>query len=128
MNSDMSSIINSLISGPLYPFSGGLHNSLPLASCGAYTIWNASQFLYVGAAGRKLDLGVGHQSMKGLKDRLDSHWRGLRSGSQFGVYIFDRFIVPNLTEEQRLKFRSGELQGDSLRAPSSRRTSHTVFW
>ena len=51
----MSSIINSLISGPpTYPFSGGLHNSLPLASCGAYTIWNASQFLYVGAAGRKL--------------------------------------------------------------------------
>ena len=107
-------LVEALISGPLYPFSGGLHEGLPLASHGVYTIWKSSQFLYVGISGRRLDLSIDHKNMKGLKDRLDSHWRGIRSGGQLAVYIFDRFIVPNLTEEQRLQFGSGELEGDSL--------------
>jgi hypothetical protein len=108
------SLIKALISGRLYPFSGGLHDDLPLARPGAYTIWKASQFLYVGIAGRGLDLSINHDRMRGLRDRLDSHWWGRRSGDQFAVYIFDRFIVPSLTEEQRRQFERGELIGDSL--------------
>src|ERR1035438_3771973 len=106
--------VEALISGPLYPFSGGLHESLPVASHGVYTIWKASQFLYVGIAGRGLDPTTSQDRMRGLKDRLDSHWRGRRSGDQFAVYVFDRFLVPNLTEEQRLQFERGELRGDIL--------------
>ena len=33
---------------------------------------------------------------------------------RFAVYVFDRFIVPNLTDEQRRSFETGELQGDGL--------------
>jgi hypothetical protein len=107
-------IIKSLISGPLFPFCEGLHENLPLASYGVYTIWKDTQFIYVGIAGRRLDLIVHHVKMKGLKDRLESHWRGRRSGDQFAVYVFDRFVVPTLTEQQKRQFESGELEGDSL--------------
>jgi hypothetical protein len=39
---------------------------------------------------------------------------GRRSGNQFAVYVFDRFIVTDLTHEQRQQFSSGKLQGDIL--------------
>ena len=68
----------------------------------------------MGIAGRSLNLSITHAKMKGLKDRLDSHWRGRRSGDQFSVYVFDRFIVPVLTEEQRKQFANGDLQGSPL--------------
>jgi hypothetical protein len=41
--------------------------------------------VYVGVAGRGLDFSVEHTKIKGLRDRLDSHWRGRRSGGQFAV-------------------------------------------
>jgi len=114
LDQNAQTIINSLISGPLFRFSDGLHASLPLASYGVYTIWKDAQFVYVGIAGRGLDLTINHVKMRGLKDRLDSHWRGRRSGDQFAVYVFDRFVLPTLTNEQRYQFGSGELEGDSL--------------
>jgi hypothetical protein len=106
--------VAALISGPLFSFSGGLHHTLPLAVHGVYTIWKNNQFLYVGIAGRKLDLSIVYDKMRGLKDRLDSHWKGRRSGDQFAVYVFDSLIVPNLTDEQRRQFGTGKLHGDSL--------------
>jgi hypothetical protein len=112
MNSDQH--VEALISGPVFTFLDGLHQTLPLAVHGVYTIWKSSQFLYVGIAGRNLDISVAHDQMRGLKDRLDSHRKGRRSGDQFAVYVFDRFIVPNLTDEQRRQFETGELQGDGL--------------
>jgi hypothetical protein len=112
MNSDQH--VAALISGPMFSFSGGLHHTLPLAAHGVYTIWKDSQFLYVGIAGRKLDLSIVQKKMRGLKDRLDSHWKGRRSGDQFAVYVFDRFIVSSLTDDQRRQFETGELQGDIL--------------
>ena len=112
MSSDQQ--IQALISGPVFSFSDGLHQTLPLAAHGVYTIWKGSQFLYVGIGGRGLDLTIAHKKKRGLKDRLDSHWSGRRSGDQFAIYVFDRFIVPNLTDEQRRQFETGELQGDSL--------------
>jgi hypothetical protein len=107
-------IVNSLIAGPLFRFRDGLHQSLPLASYGIYTIWKDTQFIYVGIAGRGLDLTINYIKMKGLKDRLDSHWKGRRSGDQFAVYVFDRFVVPVLTDQQKSQFGSGELKGDTL--------------
>ena len=107
-------IIKSLLSGPLFRFSDGLHETLPLASYGVYTIWKDAKFMYVGIAGRGLDLTINHVKMRGLKDRLDSHWNGRRSGDQFALYVFDRFVVPRLTEEQQHQFESGEIEGDSF--------------
>lgn len=111
---DIDAKVEALISSPVYVFSDGLHETLPLAAHGVYTIWKSSEFLYVGIAGRKLDLSIKHNKMRGLRDRLDSHWSGRRSGDQFAVYIFDRFVVPSLTDEQKQQFQSGQLQGDSL--------------
>ena len=111
---DLEKCVQALICGPMFPFSVGLHHSLPVAAHGVYTIWKQIQFLYVGIAGRKLDLGIHHVRMRGLKDRLDSHWKGRRSGDQFAVYVFDRFIAPTLTDEQRTLFATGQLEGDSL--------------
>jgi hypothetical protein len=113
-DSALQKYIHTLISGPMFRFSDGLHPTLPLAANGVYTIWKQNEFLYVGIAGRKLNLSIEHIRMGGLKDWLDSHWRGGRSGDQFAVYVFDRFIVPTLTDEQRRQFGTGQLQGDVL--------------
>jgi len=106
--------IEVLISGQAHAFSAGLTETLPLARPGVYTIWKSTEFLYVGIAGRALDLTKTYDKMRGIKDRLDSHWRGRRSGDQFAVYLFDRFVVPILSDQQRRQFQTGELNGDIL--------------
>ncbi len=80
-------IFRILTAGTAYPFSERLHESLPLAKPGIYTIWRQAEFLYVGIAGRGLDLNADHKKKRGLLDRLDSHRAGRRSGDQFAVYV-----------------------------------------
>src|SRR5579859_2467799 len=80
----------SLIEDRSFPFSSGLDKSLPLARCEVYTLWEGKAFLYVGVGGRGLNHDVEHTKMKGLRDRLDTHWRGRRSGDAFRVYLCDR--------------------------------------
>jgi len=109
--------IAALITGPSYPFSQDLHESLPLATPGVYTIWKNAEFLYVGVAGRRLDASVRHMKMKGLRDRLDSHWKGRRAGDQFCVYVCDRLILPNLSSDEIRKVAEGELQLDTVTRP-----------
>ena len=65
--------LQNLICGPMFPFSRGLHETLPLAVHGVYTIWKQDDFLYVGIA------GVNDLSMEPTPDAL----RGLGAG---GVY------------------------------------------
>ena len=36
----------------------------------------------------------------GLRDRLQSHRSGRRSGDQFCLYVFDRLVLPALSAEQ----------------------------
>jgi uncharacterized protein (DUF779 family) len=79
------SIYDALVIGPAYTFTDGLHDDIPIAKPGVYTIWRGTEFVYVGVAGRGLDFSVEHTKIKGLRDRLDSHWRGRRSGGQFAV-------------------------------------------
>jgi hypothetical protein len=67
MADDRDTLAESLTAGPTFPFSDGLHQTLPLAACGVYTIWKASEFLYVGVAGRGLDPAISHTKRKGLK-------------------------------------------------------------
>lgn len=107
-------ILHCLTSGRSYPFSEGLHDDLPLAKAGVYTIWRGPEFIYVGIAGRGLDLTIEHKRMRGIRDRLGSHWYGRRSGDQFGVYVCDRLVLPLLTSEQIKKIAAGELSLDAL--------------
>ena len=93
-------IFEALTSGPAHSFRDALHETLPLASIGVYTIWCGNEFVYVGIAGRNLDLAVEHKRMRGVRDRLDSHRSGRRSGDQFALYVCDRLVLATLTAEQ----------------------------
>ena len=107
-------IFTALTTGPAHSFRDVLHETLPLASIGVYTIWRGPDFLYVGIAGRNLDLTIEHTKMRGVRDRLDSHRSGRRSGDQFAVYVCDRLVLPNLTAEQIKCVGAGELSLDAL--------------
>ncbi len=51
---------------------------------------------------------------KGLRDRLDSHASGRRSGDQFCIYLCDRLVVPSLTRNQLQSSGDGTLLLDAL--------------
>ena len=83
-------------------------------TAGVYTIWDADRFIYVGMAGRglrpeDLDSPDEPRKAKGLRDRLNSHASGRRSGDQFCVYVCDRFVVPTLTVDQQAQIANGQL-------------------
>jgi hypothetical protein len=84
-----------------------------LASIGVYTIWRGTAFVYVGIAGRNLDLATEHNWMRGIRDRLDRHRSGRRSGDQFAVYVCDRLVLPTLSREQIRQIAAGELSLDA---------------
>lgn len=50
-------------------------------------------FIYFGFFNNELiDIG----STKSLKSRLTAHYSGRRSGSQFCVYFFDKYLLPKI--------------------------------
>jgi predicted GIY-YIG superfamily endonuclease len=67
-----------------------------------YTIWRVTgEFIYVGMSAN-------------LRERLNAHASGRRSGDQFCVYVCDRFVVPALTFGQQAEVGRGELSLDRL--------------
>lgn len=111
---------NHLTHGPLHPFREVLDPDLPNVAAGCYTVWHDDgRFVYAGMAGRGLSAegivearGVPRRRMLGLKDRLDSHKNGRRSGDQFAVYVFDRFVLPLLTTDQIAEAAKGRRRLD----------------
>jgi hypothetical protein len=64
----------------------------------------------------------------GVFGRLRSHASGRRSGDQFNIYICDRFVVPDLTEEQLGRLRNGDRLLDRMtRAFISEHLSYRVW-
>src|SRR5687767_8481583 len=100
-------LLVTLRSGRLHPFADlDEIEDLPRTGAGIYTIWEQDeQLVYVGIAGRNI---VG----KGLHGRLKSHHQGRRSGDQFCVYVGDRYVLPELTEADRVAIGAGELSMD----------------
>ena len=96
-----------LTHGRARSFKEPLDPSLPRVAAGCYTIWDdEGRFLYAGMAGRSLSAERITASrndsvarVSGLRDRLGSHRNGRRSGDQFAVYVFDRFILGSLSAE-----------------------------
>jgi hypothetical protein len=78
-----------------------------------YTIWRGDEFVYIGIAGRNLNLAVEHKRIRGERDRLDSHRAGRRSGDQFAVYVCDRFVLPELTQDEIKRIAAGNLSLDA---------------
>lgn len=96
-----------LRSGPLFRFKDWPNPEVPNWRAGVYTVWEGPKFLYVGMAGRGLSDGA-HLSPqatsstrnRGLRDRLNAHASGRRSGDQFCVYVCDRLVLPTLMVDE----------------------------
>ncbi|MBI5060265.1 hypothetical protein HZB60_10860 [candidate division KSB1 bacterium] len=91
-------------------FSGwaDIRREIP-AEAGVYTIWRGRSFLYVGVAGT----GKKH---RGLRERLKQHHDGKRGMDKFSIYVFDRFVLPELTKQQIRLAARGELALDEVTA------------
>jgi hypothetical protein len=97
-----------------------LDPNIPRVAAGCYTIWDESgRFIYAGMAGRSLtserieaarDDSRGH--VTGLRDRLGAHRNGRRSGDQFSVYVFDRFVLPSLSRAAIAEAAAGKRRMD----------------
>lgn len=100
---------------PRFRFSDWRNSPVPLISAGNYVIWQGTELLYSGMAGRQFDPEKAGGRLKyGLYTRLASHASGRLSGDQFCVYVANRLIMPTLTPEQLGKFGCGELTLDKL--------------
>ena len=108
-----------LENGDLHSFSSWPNLTVP-SSAGVYTIWDADgRFIYVGMSGRGRtkeqvqEMRSGRKS-KGLRERLNAHASGRRSGDQFCVYVADRLVLPSLDGEAIRQIGDGELSLDGL--------------
>jgi hypothetical protein len=92
--------------GPVRSFGEPLDPAIPAAGC--YTIWDkAGRFIYAGMAGRSLTMQRIERARSepgarttGLRDRLNAHRNGRRSGDQFSIYVFDRFVLRALSSDE----------------------------
>jgi hypothetical protein len=115
----MNENINSLASGPLYPFSGWPVAAVPEVAAGLYSIWKGDQFVYIGMSGRsatpeELERRRLIGKTFGLFNRLAAHASGRRSGDQFCVYVADVFVLPQLTAGQIKDISKRQVTFDSL--------------
>jgi hypothetical protein len=74
---------------------------------GLYTLWDGEVLLYVGIARVEAEEGKNPQR-DGIRGRLNTYRRS-RLTSDFAVQMFLRFVVPRLTEEQRVELARGSL-------------------
>jgi hypothetical protein len=51
---------------------------------------------------------------RGLRDRLNAHASGRRSGDQFCVYVCDRLVLPSLTADDIASVGAGLISLDGL--------------
>ena len=102
-----------LVDGHLHTFNSWPVTAVPKGPPGVYAIWKGIEFLYVGISWREPTLTSSGMS-RGLWGRLDSHASGRRSGDQFCIYVCDRFVLGELTNEQIQEITAGRGSLDSL--------------
>ncbi len=112
--------LDELENGPILRFADWPKDNVPREP-GVYTIWKGDSLIYVGMAGRGVQVAEidedGHpipQRTKGLYGRLSTHSSGKRSGDQFAVYVCDHFVVPNLTPDLLRQLRDWDGAKDLL--------------
>lgn len=105
-----------LESGDCHRFTNGANSPMENVAAGVYTIWEGDTFVYVGYAGRSLtakDIANADQTNSkptGLRDRLNHHASGARSGDQFCVYVCDRYVLSTLSPDDHDRIRDGDLR------------------
>ena len=73
---------------PVHRFADWPNRDVPKGKPGVYLIYQGDRWIYIG------------MSFKNLQSRLNQHASGRRSGDQFCVYVSDRLVMKNLTDEQ----------------------------
>jgi len=103
-----------------YRFANWPNPEVPNWCASVYTVWDGDVLIYVGMAGRGLLAGsyeaekaLASGKARGLRDRLNSHASGRRSGDQFCVYVFDRLVLPTLTQADTTAVAQGQLSLDA---------------
>jgi hypothetical protein len=128
MTSGTQSELDELFTGRLYRFADWPNPAVPNGSIGVYTVWHGGQLICAGMSGRGIDAAAGgsgevtRRGLRGLRSRLDSHASGRRSGDQFCVYVFDRLVLPTLTQVQIEDAAHGRLSLDGLTRALIRRS------
>lgn len=119
--------------GPRHAFRDQLDPAMPRVAAGCYTVWDDNgRFVYAGMGGRGLsvetiEMRANDPKAKatGIRDRLAAHRQGRRSGDQFAVYVFDRFVLGSLTPEQLAQAAAGQRRlDDDVRAFIHRHLSY----
>jgi hypothetical protein len=103
---ELDTLIGELENGPAHGFSDWPARHFEAGPSGVYTIWEDVTFLYVGMAWAHRD--DVKPKVSGVFGRLASHASGRRSGDQFCIYISDRFVVPELSDEDTAALSRGE--------------------
>jgi hypothetical protein len=120
MTGDTQTTLKELPTGRSYRFADWPNPAVPNGSIGVYTVWQGDQLIYVGMSGRAANTAAEGsdedvpRGLRGLRSRLDSHASGRRSGDQFCVYVFDRLVLPTLSQEQIDDAARGRLSLDGL--------------
>ena len=84
---DLEQLWDELNQQPAHRFSDWPNRDVPKGQPGVYLIYQGNDLKYVGMASAN------------LYGRLSQHARGRRSGDQFCVYVSDRLVMKNLTDE-----------------------------
>jgi hypothetical protein len=105
-----------LVHGTAFRFSEWPNSTVPTFGAGVYTIWHKDgRFIYVGMSGRGITADTVHRNApQGIYARLQSHASGRRSGDQFCVYVADRLVLPNLSQDEIRAIASGRHQMDAF--------------
>jgi hypothetical protein len=97
-----------------HKFSDWPNSEVPAVAAGVRS-GEGPTLIYCGLSGREFEKSVASGKVKvGLVTRLASHASGRLSGNQFCVYVAIRLVIPSLTAEQLSKFRTAEINLDSL--------------
>ena len=77
-------------------FSDDPRKHIPKNGSIIYSVWDDNEkFIYIGISGLQKSL-----EKRNPLSRMISHASGVRSGDQFCVYVSDRLVMKNLTDEQ----------------------------
>jgi hypothetical protein len=112
MPTDLDALVEDLEDGPAHRFNEWPAAHLAMGPSGVYTIWDGSIFIYVGMSYAHRDASDNPRA-KGVFGRLASHASGRRSGDQFCVYVCDRFVVPQLSQDDMQALAGGARLLDS---------------
>lgn len=106
--------LEGLYAGPAYSFADWPNAQVPAFGAGVYTIWHTDgRFIYAGMSGRGLTAETRRRpSPQGIYTRLASHAAGRRSGDQFCVYVADRLVLMNLSQDDLEEIASGRHRMD----------------